>query len=78
MDEITEGLQPSVIERLGRVIREERDRRGTAFLLIEQNVAFSPRRSADRWAVLELGAVVDSGRSSDPGAATRVAARLSV
>lgn len=77
VDEITEGLQPSVIERLGRVIREERDRRGTAFLLIEQNVAFS-LAVADRWAVLELGAVVNSGRSSDPGAATRVAARLSV
>ena len=77
VDEITEGLQPSVIERLGGVIRDERDRRGTAFLLIEQNVAFS-LAVADRWAVLELGAVVDAGLSGDPGAAERVAARLSV
>lgn len=52
IDEITEGLQPSVIERLAAILRSERERSGTAMLLVEQNVSFAlsvadrqPRRS---------------------------------
>ncbi len=77
VDEITEGLQPSVIERLAGVIRAERDRSGTAFLLVEQHIGFS-LAVADRYAVLEIGSIVQDGRSSDPDAAQRVADHLSV
>jgi ABC-type branched-subunit amino acid transport system ATPase component len=77
VDEITEGLQPSIIEKLGRGIREERDRSGTSFLLIEQNIAFS-LAVADSWAVLELGTIIDAGASSAPDASRQVTDRLSV
>jgi urea transport system ATP-binding protein len=77
IDEITEGLQPSMIEKLGRGIREERDRTGTSFLLIEQNIAFS-LAVADTWAVLELGTIIEAGASSAPDAERQVTARLSV
>jgi urea transport system ATP-binding protein len=77
VDEITEGLQPSVIERPGAVIAGERERHGTAFLLVEQNVAFS-LAVADRWSILELGSITQSGASSAPEARAIVTARLSV
>ncbi|MFO1149757.1 MAG: ABC transporter ATP-binding protein [Alsobacter sp.] len=77
VDEITEGLQPSVIERLAGVIRAERDRSGTAFLLVEQHIGFS-LAVADRYAVLEIGSIVAGGRTGEPDAAERVAGHLSV
>jgi urea transport system ATP-binding protein len=77
IDEITEGLQPSVIERLAGVIRAERERSGTAFLLVEQHLGFS-MAVADRYAVLEIGAVVHAGGAKDAHAAEQVADHLSV
>ena len=40
-DEVTEGLQPSVIERLAATLRSERGQFGTTMLLIEQNLSFA-------------------------------------
>ena len=67
LDEISEGLQPSVIERLAGVLAAQRAAHGTAMLLVEQNVAFA-LAIADRFAVLTSGAVVERGRAGDPGA----------
>ncbi len=77
LDEITEGLQPSVIDRLGTALLEERKNSGTAILLIEQNIQFA-LRVADRWAVLKLGEIDDAGESSLDNAAYRVANHLVV
>ena len=77
VDEITEGLQPSVINRLSEVLKEERDRNGTAILLVEQNVRFA-LRTADRYAVLKRGEIVDTGRVDAPDAEARVIDHLSV
>jgi urea transport system ATP-binding protein len=77
IDEITEGLQPSVIERLATALRAERDRFGTTMLLIEQNVAFA-LAITDRYAVLKLGEIVDRGAAADSGAALRINAHLSL
>lgn len=77
LDEITEGLQPSVIDRLGAALRAERDRAGTAMLLVEQNVAFA-LRLADRYAVLKRGEVVDSGDVAAPDARERIEAALRI
>lgn len=77
VDEITEGLQPSVIQRLAGVFAEERARSGTAMLLVEQNVRFA-LGVADRWAVLKLGEIVDRGASDDADAAARIEAHLAV
>jgi branched-chain amino acid transport system ATP-binding protein len=77
VDEITEGLQPSIIERLAQALAAERERTGVSMLLVEQNVRFA-LTVADRWAVLKLGEIDDAGVSSDPRAAARIAAHLSV
>jgi branched-chain amino acid transport system ATP-binding protein len=77
VDEITEGLQPSVIERVGIALRRERDRRGTTMLLVEQNVGFA-LAVADRYAVLKRGAIVIEGAAGDAGAAEAIRAQLRV
>jgi ABC-type branched-subunit amino acid transport system ATPase component len=60
IDEISEGLQPSVVDRIGAVLREERTRDGTAMLIIEQNLDFA-LHIGDRWAVLKMGEIDDEG-----------------
>jgi ABC-type branched-subunit amino acid transport system ATPase component len=77
VDEITEGLQPSVIERLAGVLKAEREQSQTAILLIEQHVKFA-LATADRYAVLKLGEIADRGEASDYGAQARIAGQLSV
>lgn len=77
IDEITEGMQPSVIERLAGVLRGERDRAGTAMLLIEQNVQFA-LAVGDRYAVLKRGEIVDRGAVGEAGAVERITEHLSV
>ncbi len=77
VDEISEGLQPSIIERLARVLVAERERTGVAVLLVEQNVRFA-LEVADRWSVLKLGEIDDEGGSDMPNAASRIADHLSV
>jgi ABC-type branched-subunit amino acid transport system ATPase component len=67
IDEITEGLQPAVITRLQEILAEERRTRGTSILFVEQNVGFA-LALADRYAVLKVGMIVETGRSSEPGA----------
>lgn len=77
VDEISEGLQPSIIERLAEALVAERDRTGVAMLLVEQNVRFA-LKVADRWAVLKRGEIDDEGSSDAPNAAARIADHLSV
>jgi branched-chain amino acid transport system ATP-binding protein len=75
VDEISEGLQPSVIDTIAGVLRRERDA-GTAMLLVEQNIAFA-LAVADRWAVLRRGEIDDEGPVS-PGVAARIADHLAI
>ena len=77
IDEITEGLQPSVILRLAEVLRAEQKAEGAGILLVEQNVRFA-LSLADRYAVLTRGEIVDSGRAGDADAEARIADHLSV
>jgi ABC-type branched-subunit amino acid transport system ATPase component len=77
VDEITEGLQPSVVQKLAAVLKAEREQAGTAMLLIEQHVTFA-LEVADRYAVLKLGEIVDRGSAVDAGAEQRITAHLSV
>jgi len=71
LDEITEGLQPSVIERLADALIWERGRHGTTILLIEQNVPFA-LKVADRYAVLKQGEIIEQGDAKDAGAAASI------
>ncbi|WP_018388830.1 ABC transporter ATP-binding protein [Ancylobacter sp. FA202] len=77
VDEITEGLQPSVIDRLAGVIRSARDRHGTTMLLVEQHLPFA-LAVADRWAVLDRGEIAEMGTSTEPDSRARVLKHLSV
>jgi len=62
-DEPTEGIQPSIIKDIGRVIRLLRDRGDIAILLCEQYFDFA-RELADRFVVLSRGEVVAQGDHS--------------
>ena len=77
IDEITEGLQPSVITRLAAALRGERDIRGTAMLIVEQNVGFA-LQVADRYSVLKRGEIVAEGAASDGDAEQTIHAQLRV
>jgi branched-chain amino acid transport system ATP-binding protein len=77
VDEISEGLQPSVIEKLTEVFKAERAQSQTAILLIEQHVNFA-LAVADRYAVLKLGEIVDRGAVTDAGAEKSIGDHLSV
>lgn len=60
IDEISEGLQPSVVQRISAVLKQERDTFGTTILLVEQNLDFA-LGLADHWAVLKRGSIDDAG-----------------
>jgi len=64
LDEPTEGIQPSIIKDIERVIRNLAARGHMAILLVEQYFEFA-RALADRYVVMERGEVVLSGQSSD-------------
>ena len=64
LDEPTEGIQPSIIKDIERVIALLRDRGTMAIVLVEQYFDFA-RRLADRFAVLERGQVVLAGTRED-------------
>lgn len=59
VDEISEGLQPTMIDRMAEVLVRVRDA-GTAVLLVEQHLHFA-LGVADRYAVLKVGEIVDEG-----------------
>jgi urea transport system ATP-binding protein len=60
LDEPTEGIQPSIIKDIGRAITFLRERQDMAILLVEQYFDFA-RDLADRFVVMERGAVVQHG-----------------
>ena len=64
LDEPTEGIQPSIIKDIGRAISYLRDKGEMAILLVEQYFEFA-RDLADRFAVMDRGAVVVSGIGSE-------------
>lgn len=75
IDEITEGLQPTVISRLACSLRSERDTHGTAMLIVEQNVGFA-LQVADRYCVLKRGEIVVEGACSEPDAEQKIHSQL--
>jgi urea transport system ATP-binding protein len=75
IDEISEGLQPAMVTRLQEVLAHERRAHGRTVVLVEQNVGFA-LGLADRYAVLKIGTVVESGRTADAGVRGRVEQHL--
>ncbi|PJK30252.1 urea ABC transporter ATP-binding subunit UrtE [Minwuia thermotolerans] len=64
LDEPTEGIQPSIIQDIGRVIELLRDRGDMAILLVEQYFDFA-RDLADRFYVMDRGEIVLSGKADE-------------
>jgi urea transport system ATP-binding protein len=77
IDEISEGLQPSVIERVASVLGHQCRGQGVTTLLIEQNLPFA-LAVADSYAVLDSGEFVKTGSAHELGAAERIADYLTV
>lgn len=64
LDEPTEGIQPSIIKDIGRVIRMLARERGMAVLLCEQYYDFA-EELADQYLVMQRGAVIARGPGSE-------------
>jgi urea transport system ATP-binding protein len=64
LDEPTEGIQPSIIKDIGRVIRMLADRKTMAIVLVEQFYDFAAEL-ADQYLVMERGEIVQRGRGAD-------------
>ena len=76
LDEPTEGIQPSIIKDIGRVIRSLAARKTMAIVLVEQYYDFAAEL-ADRYLVMERGRIVLQGRGADM-ARDGVRARMSI
>ncbi len=64
LDEPTEGIQPSIIKDIGRVIRMLADRGDMAILLVEQYYDFA-EELADAYLVMERGEFIARGPGSE-------------
>ena len=76
LDEPTEGIQPSIIKDIGRVIRMLASRQTMAIVLVEQYYDFAAEL-ADQYLVMERGEIVARGAGSAM-AADRVRERMSI
>jgi len=64
LDEPTEGIQPSIIKDIGKVIRKLADEGNMAIVLVEQFYDFA-EELADRYVVMSRGEVVASGAGEE-------------
>ncbi len=69
LDEPTEGIQPSIIKEIERVIKALSERGDMAILLVEQYFDFA-RELADQFVVLQRGEVVKTGSGDEMDAGT--------
>jgi len=67
LDEITEGVQPSIVAMIGDVLRDQATLHGTGVLLVEQNIDFA-FKIADSISVLNKGVLTDLGKPTFPDA----------
>jgi branched-chain amino acid transport system ATP-binding protein len=77
LDEVSEGLQPSMRQVLVDALRAYRERTGATILLVEQNLEFA-FAAADRFVVLTGGSIVDEGDVDEPTAAESIERHLTL
>jgi ABC-type branched-subunit amino acid transport system ATPase component len=70
LDEVTEGLQPSVVDRLSEVLVRVRREIGTSMIVVEQHLPFALSIS-DRYLVFKRGEIVDAA-AVDRDSAARI------
>jgi len=76
LDEVTEGLQPSLVDRLSDVLTRFRRDIGTSMVVIEQHLPFA-LGIASRYLVFKRGEIVDNARIDD-GAVQRIEAQMRI
>lgn len=64
LDEPTEGIQPNIIQQIGRVIEHLRDEARMAIILVEQYFSFA-HELGDAFHVVERGTIKLSGRKDE-------------
>ena len=64
LDEPSEGIQPSIVHDLGRLLRRIVNDAGVAVLLVEQNIDLA-LQLADRGLVMEKGRIIREGSADD-------------
>jgi urea transport system ATP-binding protein len=64
LDEPTEGIQPNIIEDIGRILRRLAEERKLAIVLVEQYFDFV-QRIGDEFLILDRGRVVAQGACKD-------------
>lgn len=77
LDEVTEGLQPMIVDRVRDVLLRDHDERGTTLLVVEQNVDFVSG-FASRFGLMARGTILEEGRFDQERAQERIAAHLRV
>jgi len=77
LDEVTEGLQPLVVERVQTALKRDHAERGTTFLIVEQNVDFVAG-FAHRYGVMERGEIREEGHFSDSGSISKINEYLTI
>ncbi|WP_407176834.1 ABC transporter ATP-binding protein [Bradyrhizobium sp. STM 3562] len=76
LDEVTEGLQPSLVDRLADVLTRFSREMGTSMVVIEQHLPFA-LGIAGRYLVFKRGEIVDSG-GVDAQAPERIEAHMRI
>jgi len=64
LDEPTEGIQPSIIQEIGRTLRRLVDEMGMTVLLVQQYYDFA-KAIADRYWVMSRGEIVACGTGAE-------------
>ena len=76
LDEVTEGLQPSVVDRLLQVLTDVRRTMGTSIIVVEQHLPFA-LDIASRYLVFKRGEIVD-GADVDGTSAARIETHMRI
>lgn len=63
LDEPTEGIQPSIVQEIEDTLARINREKGITVIVVEQKIAFA-RKLAQKFFIMEKGAIVESGRSS--------------
>ncbi|MBD2019040.1 urea ABC transporter ATP-binding subunit UrtE [Leptolyngbya sp. FACHB-36] len=64
LDEPTEGIQPSIVQEIEATLRRINEEKGITVLVVEQKIDFA-RRLAQKFFMMEKGAIVAQGRTSE-------------
>ncbi|HEY0274366.1 MAG TPA: ATP-binding cassette domain-containing protein, partial [Chitinophaga sp.] len=68
LDEPTEGIQPSIAQEIGQILRQLVKEKGLSILLVEQKIDFANQVS-DHYYFMDRGKMITNGRAGTFSAA---------